>query len=377
MDIFFIVRMCVCLILRASVCVCFCVCVFVFVFLGGRAQRAAFTRRGGAAFSPRLMRLRRPSLRLELKGGNDSLPRAIFASRADAVCHAQVILQSWYRMITAIEPPPLPYECYLYNVLYELPMPDRGKSVQLCYLYDEIIFQMPGMSGATVLSAGPTTTTTTTAVVENAEGVESTEDNQNIAGVEVRVAASLRVCMNLDSRDVVPQDRWSSRTLTIRFENSSFFWVSTIFCSYLQAFCSKTRFYFVHQVCASGNESVRAKTLPKTNLQRTIAKPRTNRVAASHRVTAEQFYRLLQIDVGGRLRDNATVPVSMATRVRASSAGSTLRLSRRSGAVHNGTLYGRPLTGNAGKHRTWRGRACRFCGLTQLLGSVAGAVFLC
>ncbi|XP_028967875.1 DENN domain-containing protein 5B [Galendromus occidentalis] len=65
-------------------------------------------------------------------------------SSVPIVSVAKVILQTLYRMITAIESPPLPYECYLYNVLYELPMPDRGKSVQLCYPYDEIIFQMPG-----------------------------------------------------------------------------------------------------------------------------------------------------------------------------------------------------------------------------------------
>ncbi|XP_022697417.1 DENN domain-containing protein 5B-like isoform X4 [Varroa jacobsoni] len=65
-------------------------------------------------------------------------------STVPIVCVAKVILQSWHRMITAAEPPQLPYECYLYNVLYELPMPDQGKSVQLCHLYDEIIFQQPG-----------------------------------------------------------------------------------------------------------------------------------------------------------------------------------------------------------------------------------------
>ncbi|OQR76595.1 DENN domain-containing protein 5A-like, partial [Tropilaelaps mercedesae] len=65
-------------------------------------------------------------------------------STVPVVSVAKVILQSWYRMITTAEPPLLPYECYLYNVLYELPMPEQGKSVQLCYLYDEIIFQQPG-----------------------------------------------------------------------------------------------------------------------------------------------------------------------------------------------------------------------------------------
>ncbi|XP_064490137.1 DENN domain-containing protein 5B-like isoform X2 [Ornithodoros turicata] len=40
--------------------------------------------------------------------------------------------------------PPLPFESYIYNLLYEHPLPPPGRSLRLCYLYQDYVCQRPG-----------------------------------------------------------------------------------------------------------------------------------------------------------------------------------------------------------------------------------------
>lgn len=60
------------------------------------------------------------------------------------VSASRVILQTLLGMVQARESPPLPLECYIYNILYELPLPPPGRSLRLSYLYQDHVCQRPG-----------------------------------------------------------------------------------------------------------------------------------------------------------------------------------------------------------------------------------------
>ncbi|XP_035378080.1 DENN domain-containing protein 5B isoform X4 [Electrophorus electricus] len=46
--------------------------------------------------------------------------------------------------VTALQPPPLPLESYIYNVLYEVPLPPPGRSLKFHGVYEPIVCQRPG-----------------------------------------------------------------------------------------------------------------------------------------------------------------------------------------------------------------------------------------
>ncbi|XP_043944090.1 DENN domain-containing protein 5B-like isoform X2 [Protopterus annectens] len=53
-------------------------------------------------------------------------------------------LTQFYTAITSQQPPPLPLESYIYNILYEVPLPPPGRSLKFYGVYDSIICQRPG-----------------------------------------------------------------------------------------------------------------------------------------------------------------------------------------------------------------------------------------
>ncbi|XP_023668531.2 DENN domain-containing protein 5B isoform X1 [Paramormyrops kingsleyae] len=53
-------------------------------------------------------------------------------------------LQQLHRAVTATQPPPLPLESYIHNVLYEVPLPPPGRSLKFHGVYEPILCQRPG-----------------------------------------------------------------------------------------------------------------------------------------------------------------------------------------------------------------------------------------
>ncbi|XP_053890571.1 DENN domain-containing protein 5B isoform X2 [Malaclemys terrapin pileata] len=51
-----------------------------------------------------------------------------------------------YKAVTSQQPPPLPLESYIHNVLYEVPLPPSGRSLKFYGVYEPIICQRPGPS---------------------------------------------------------------------------------------------------------------------------------------------------------------------------------------------------------------------------------------
>ncbi|XP_060743439.1 DENN domain-containing protein 5B isoform X10 [Tachysurus vachellii] len=49
-----------------------------------------------------------------------------------------------HRAVTAQQPPPLPLESYIHNVLYEVPLPPPGRSLKFHAVYEPIVCQRPG-----------------------------------------------------------------------------------------------------------------------------------------------------------------------------------------------------------------------------------------
>uniref|UniRef100_A0A5F9C307 DENN domain containing 5B n=1 Tax=Oryctolagus cuniculus TaxID=9986 RepID=A0A5F9C307_RABIT len=49
-----------------------------------------------------------------------------------------------YRAVTSQQPPPLPLESYIHNVLYEVPLPPPGRSLKFYGVYEPVICQRPG-----------------------------------------------------------------------------------------------------------------------------------------------------------------------------------------------------------------------------------------
>ncbi|XP_058263807.1 DENN domain-containing protein 5B isoform X9 [Hemibagrus wyckioides] len=53
-------------------------------------------------------------------------------------------LSQLHRAVTAQQPPPLPLESYVHNVLYEVPLPPPGRSLKFHSVYEPIVCQRPG-----------------------------------------------------------------------------------------------------------------------------------------------------------------------------------------------------------------------------------------
>ncbi|XP_043436545.1 DENN domain-containing protein 5A isoform X7 [Neofelis nebulosa] len=53
------------------------------------------------------------------------------------------VLEQLHQAVTSPQPPPLPLESYIYNVLYEVPLPPPGRSLKFSGVYGPIICQRP------------------------------------------------------------------------------------------------------------------------------------------------------------------------------------------------------------------------------------------
>ncbi|KAM4675657.1 DENN domain-containing protein 5B isoform 2-T2 [Discoglossus pictus] len=53
-------------------------------------------------------------------------------------------LTQLYRAVTSQQPPPLPLESYIHNILYEVPLPPLGRSLKFYGVYEPIVCQRPG-----------------------------------------------------------------------------------------------------------------------------------------------------------------------------------------------------------------------------------------
>ncbi|XP_070612474.1 DENN domain-containing protein 5B isoform X2 [Erythrolamprus reginae] len=49
-----------------------------------------------------------------------------------------------YKAVTSQQPPPLPLESYIHNILYEVPLPPPGRSLKFSGVYEPIVCQRPG-----------------------------------------------------------------------------------------------------------------------------------------------------------------------------------------------------------------------------------------
>ncbi|XP_069084298.1 DENN domain-containing protein 5B isoform X2 [Pleurodeles waltl] len=55
-------------------------------------------------------------------------------------------LSQLHKAVTSQQPPPLPLESYIHNILYEVPLPPPGRSLKLYGVYEPIVCQRPGLS---------------------------------------------------------------------------------------------------------------------------------------------------------------------------------------------------------------------------------------
>ncbi|XP_048828324.1 DENN domain-containing protein 5A-like isoform X1 [Brienomyrus brachyistius] len=53
------------------------------------------------------------------------------------------VLQQLHQAVTSAQPPPLPLESYIYNVLYEVPLPPPGRSLKFSGVYGPVVCQRP------------------------------------------------------------------------------------------------------------------------------------------------------------------------------------------------------------------------------------------
>ncbi|XP_048856074.1 DENN domain-containing protein 5A-like isoform X2 [Brienomyrus brachyistius] len=56
------------------------------------------------------------------------------------------VLQQLHQAVSAAQPPPLPLESYIYNVLYEVPLPPAGRSLKFSGVYGPVVCQRPSTS---------------------------------------------------------------------------------------------------------------------------------------------------------------------------------------------------------------------------------------
>ncbi|XP_075408025.1 DENN domain-containing protein 5B isoform X2 [Tenrec ecaudatus] len=55
-------------------------------------------------------------------------------------------LAQLHAAVTSPQPPPLPLESYIHNILYEVPLPPPGRSLKFYGVYEPVICQRPGLS---------------------------------------------------------------------------------------------------------------------------------------------------------------------------------------------------------------------------------------
>lgn len=84
--------------------------------------------------------------------GYDSLRDTLYVSKAACLItpmpfmHAcKRFLSQLQRAVISNQPPPLPLESYIYNVLYEVPLPPPGRSLKFHGVYEPILCQRPGV----------------------------------------------------------------------------------------------------------------------------------------------------------------------------------------------------------------------------------------
>ncbi|XP_069756478.1 DENN domain-containing protein 5A isoform X8 [Narcine bancroftii] len=53
------------------------------------------------------------------------------------------VLKQLHQAVTSLQPPPLPLESYVYNILYEVPLPPVGRSLKFLGVYGPIVCQRP------------------------------------------------------------------------------------------------------------------------------------------------------------------------------------------------------------------------------------------
>ncbi|KAM9825554.1 DENN domain-containing protein 5A isoform 2-T2 [Syngnathus typhle] len=58
----------------------------------------------------------------------------------------QKVLQQLYQAVSAPHPPPLPLESYVFNILYEVPLPPSGRSLKFSGVYGPVVCQRPSTS---------------------------------------------------------------------------------------------------------------------------------------------------------------------------------------------------------------------------------------
>lgn len=85
-------------------------------------------------------------------GGYDSSRDTLYVSKALCLItpmpfmHAsRRLLSQLHRAVTAATAPPLPLESYVYNILYEVPLPAPGRSLKFHGVYEPIVCQRPGL----------------------------------------------------------------------------------------------------------------------------------------------------------------------------------------------------------------------------------------
>ncbi|XP_030644584.1 DENN domain-containing protein 5B isoform X3 [Chanos chanos] len=84
-------------------------------------------------------------------GGYDASRDTLYVSKALCLIapmpfmHAcKRFLEQLHRAVTSPQPPPLPLESYIHNVLYEVPLPPPGRSLKFHAIYQPIVCQRPG-----------------------------------------------------------------------------------------------------------------------------------------------------------------------------------------------------------------------------------------
>ncbi|XP_065140924.2 DENN domain-containing protein 5B isoform X1 [Paramisgurnus dabryanus] len=83
--------------------------------------------------------------------GYDSVRDTLYVSKAMCLItpmpfmHAcKRFLSQLHHAVTSNQPPPLPLESYIYNILYEVPLPPPGRSLKFHGVYEPILCQRPG-----------------------------------------------------------------------------------------------------------------------------------------------------------------------------------------------------------------------------------------
>ncbi|XP_056134136.1 DENN domain-containing protein 5A isoform X2 [Lampris incognitus] len=56
------------------------------------------------------------------------------------------VLQQLHQAVTSPQPPPLPLDSYIYNILYEVPLPPAGRSLKFSGVYGPVVCQRPSTS---------------------------------------------------------------------------------------------------------------------------------------------------------------------------------------------------------------------------------------